>query len=212
MVPRPYGLAAVAQSLVERLEGARRSFHGPAAEVEFRRIAGEQLSGALSDYEGLVGPEEAAEHRAFLEAEVQRTFLPRYTRVALAMNEAEESGFGLGPLGKPVPRMISAALSLLAMAELIRFTAWKPLWVVMVVVGSFPFWPDLAGWLHHRRHARELASLLDDMSRIEEQAKAWIPGSPAALASEEAPIQAGGAKAAAAASRSAYDAAGSKER
>lgn len=174
MIPTDYRLEQVSARLIERLEGTRRSHSDPAQALPaFERIAEEHVTAALDDAEAYVPPEELAHHGRFLREEVHSTFLPRYHRLATAMTADEERGHGLGTLVRPVGRLALVALAVVVFLALSRFMYTPVVWPLVVLDLSLPFWPDVIAGLRRRQYKRELMSLLEDMTRIQEQASVY---------------------------------------
>jgi len=188
MIPTEYRLEQVVARLIERLDGARRSYDNPdLMRAEFERIADEHVRGALGEFREVGMVDEPQHHEEFLANEVSETFLPRYLKLAEEMNFAERRGFGMGALAKPLGRigLVVATLMLVWFLEL-RFIRLPVIWPVMFVTLSLPFWPDIAGWLHRRRYLASLQSVLADMSWIQEQAGAYVRPERLGVADEDA--------------------------
>lgn len=173
MVPTDYRLEHVTARLIERLEGARRSFVGEPdrADAEFQRITRELLDAACAEYASVAieppGPQEE-----FLRREISATFLPRYARAAVAMTDRESRGYGLGPLANPAGRV---AITLLAViAAILEFRYGGRLgYAGLVGVATLPFLPDVLTWAWSRSYQRELQAIIDDMSKIQTQDQAY---------------------------------------
>jgi hypothetical protein len=177
MIPTDYRLEQVATRLAERLEGTRRSFVGQpdVAAEEFRRIADEHADAAIAEFREVGMVDEPEPHAKFLRRELIETFLPRYRRLARDMTAAEEAGFGLGVVAKPLGRLGLGFVTLLLLALTIRLGLMNPvLWPLLLVVLALPFLPDIAGALHRRRYHRSLVSMLEDMAKVQDQASAYL--------------------------------------
>ena len=161
----------MAARLVHRLEGARRSYLGnpERARAEFRRICSEYLD-ARRD-EGSVH----AAGDAFARREILETFLPRYANLATRQNDLEDSGFGFGIAAEPLGRVLAFAGALLALFLMLRLAANPMSWPFLLVVGSFPFWPDMAAFMYRNQFQRRLEMVIEDMRRIDEHAQAPKP-------------------------------------
>ena len=175
MVSTEYRLEQVVARLIERLDGTRRSYDDPAEMArDFARIALDHVNSAIGEFREVGLDEHPDEHAAFLTREVIDTFLPRYLKIAVEMNVAEKTGFGMGKLAKPVGRMGLVAATLMSLWFLeLRFIHLPVVWPVMLVTLSLPFWPDIAGFLSRRRYMAELQLVLQDMAKIQEQAAAY---------------------------------------
>lgn len=174
MVPTDYRLEHVCVRLIDRLEGARRSFAGDRdkAGAEFRRIAGEMVDAAIGEYRA-VAVEPPAEHAEFLQREVIDTFLPRYTRVAVDMTTREQRGYGVGFFANPAGRVVLVALAIAVAALEFRAGGARLGWIGVGLVAIVPFVPDILAALWRRRHQIELQEIVDDMAKIQSQADAY---------------------------------------
>lgn len=177
MVPSDYRLPSIANGLIARLEGTRRTYTGDpdAAEREFQRIATTHVQAAMAELADLGVVDEVESHAQFLEQEVNQTFLPRYTRLAIRMNAQEDGGFGMGPLASPIGR---AGLFLVAVFGLVMFLRliylpWA--WPLFLLDLSLPLWPDIVRALYRRRYTTQLQVLLDDLGSVQEQATMFAP-------------------------------------
>lgn len=174
MVPSDYRLDYVTARLIERLEGARPSYAGqPEAAMEaFTRVATQHVEAAIAEYQELA-LQDPAPQAAILRQEVLQTFLPRYHRVAVAFNQAEEGGFGFGPLAQPAGRLALGAASLFALVWLMRLSHLPLVWPLILLDLSLVFWPDIAAWLQRRHHLQNLHAIVHDMGRIQDQSLAY---------------------------------------
>lgn len=177
MVPGEYRLENVVGRLIERLEAARPSHIDADADVALRRIAESHLLAVIAEMRdiGLVDQPDA--HARFLRDEVLGTFLPRYTRLARQHSALELRHYGVGQLAEPVGRIGLVAVSLLILWFMLRLIAIPMAWPLLLFALTIPFWPDLAARIARRRYAAELLAVVDDMSRIQEQAVYWLPPS-----------------------------------
>lgn len=175
MVPRDFRLESVAARLVERLEGTRRTYADPkAANEAFSQAASDMVAEACAEYADLGVDPLAAAQQDLLEREVRDTFLPRYTRLATEMTSREQRRFGLGPLAEPLGRIATFVAALLIVVFGLKFAfEFRPLFALLPVLLAAPLLPDLASILANRRYERELQVLVDDMAKIQEQARAY---------------------------------------
>jgi hypothetical protein len=174
MIPTDYRLEHVTVRVIDRLEGARRSFAADKerAAAEFRRIAEEMVEAAIGEY-GAVAVEEPSAHAAFLRREVLDTLIPRYTRVAVDMTAREDSGYGAGFFANPAGRVALAGLALV-----VAFFEFKAGGARLGVTGValfaiLPFVPDALRYLWRRRHEHNLQEIVNDMARIQTQSDAY---------------------------------------
>lgn len=176
MVPSDYRLPSVATGLITRLEGTRRSYaHDPgAATEEYTRVADQHVDAALAELDEL-GMSDDPGHGDFLRDEIHKTFLPRYSRLAAAMNDREAANFGLGPLGDPLGRAGLALVALLGMVMFIRLIYLPWAWPLFLLDLSLPLWPDIARVLVRRRYQSDLQQLIDDLQAVQVQATAFAP-------------------------------------
>ena len=182
-----YRLEQIVARLIERLEGARRSYVGnpEKAIVEFRRIAEEHLQ-AIVDEVGHPDhptghpdhPTGHPDHLTFVRQEVFETFLPRYSRIAVEMTAREDVAFGFGVAAEPLGRAMAIVASLLGLwVIVVRFLYVPAMWPVALAVLSFPFWPDIAAFMYRSQYSRKLELILADLKRIQDQSSLVVPPS-----------------------------------
>ena len=172
MIPSEYRLEQVTARLAERLEGTRRSFAGDperAAEI-FRNIADELLDDVVAEFRADGFTDQPDRLEALLRTEVVETFLPRYTRLATAMTEREEGGYGMGILYGPVGRVLLFVGVVAIGALLLRMPGpWGMKMAPMVPMLLGLFVPDLLGWAVRRRYRNDLVDVLEDMKVIQDR-------------------------------------------
>lgn len=176
MIPSDYRLEEVAARLVERLEAVRSSYlgneHGLAAEAErvckehLRRLAAEQRELGLVDEPG---------HMDFLRRSLFEVFLPRWLRLAEVINRREAGGYGLPALREPAVRLVVGGAALLILIPLARLAFTPTGLVFLLFVGSVPLWPELLAAVTRRSHQRELADMLSDLRRLQEEERRLLP-------------------------------------
>jgi hypothetical protein len=178
MVPRDFRLESVAARLVERLEGTRRTYaDAKAANEAFSQAASDMVAEASAEYADLGVDPLADAQKALLEREIRDTFLPRYTRIATEMTTREQRRFGLGPLAEPLGRIATFVVALFVVVFGLKFAfEFRPLFALLPVLLATPLLPDVASILANRRYERELQVLVDDMAKIQEQARAYEGG------------------------------------
>ncbi len=174
MIPSDFRLDTVSVHLVERLEGARRSYvdRPDQAPPAFLRIAEELVADAAAE----VGEySDEGDYPVVLRREILETFLPRYTRLALEHNALEKRRFGAWRAGDPVARLVTTGAAILAAAIFSRFfpsvfaaVAW--LFVVMVAL-----MPELRATWYRRVYRRDLQAVVDDMARIHDHLTVYTP-------------------------------------
>jgi hypothetical protein len=188
MIPSDFRLDSVCVHLVERLEGARRSYFDRPDEAPeaFRRIAEELVVSAAAEAGEYV---ESATYPALLRREVLETFLPRYTSLALEHNALERTRFGAWRNGDPLARIATTGVAVLAAALFSRFVPSVidvvP-WLGVLVVALLP---ELRAAWYRLRYQRDLQTVVDDMARIHENLEIYQPR---AQAEAERPQQGGG--------------------
>ncbi len=181
MVPNDYRLEHVSLRLIDRLEGARRSFGAERAPAEFRRIADEMLLAATTEYKS-VALEDPVAQAEFLRRELIDTFLPRYTSVAIDMTSREARGYGLGLLADPAGRVFLALVAAAVAFAEFRVGGARLGITGVALFGVLPFVPDIVAYVTRRRHESNLQAIVNDMTRIQNQRDAYA--TPTALASE----------------------------
>ena len=175
MVPDTYALQTVTARLVERLEGARRTYgdrHQEAREA-FERTAREHVEAAIREFEA-VALEEPGPHADFLRREVLNTALPRYHRVAMGMNRAEDGGYGFGWLAQPAGRFVLLAVALFFAMFLVRMAGSPLTWPLFLANLTLPLWPTFAAQMVRGRYVREVEDIVADMARIQDAERAYL--------------------------------------
>ncbi len=175
MLPAEYRLDHVTARLIERLEGARRTFDADASAAQgaFEEIADEHVRAALAEYR-VLALEDPAAHATFLHREVLRTALPRYTRLAVQMNQAEASAFGFGRLASPSGRLGLALVAAAGLWWLGRLAAIPWTWPLLVLDLCLPWLPSIGAWLARRRYRGEVVRIVEDMARIQDNARPYL--------------------------------------
>lgn len=177
MVPTEYRLEQVAARLTERLESTRRSYAGDpdGAAATFGRLADEIVENAVAEYTADGFVDDPERHARFLESEIRETFLPRYSRLAVAMTQREESGYGVGFLYGPIGRVAMFVMVLVIGVLMLRVPGpWGVKLAPMVPLLIGMFVPDLLAWAARRRYRKELVSVLEDMRHIQDRAGDYI--------------------------------------
>ncbi|MBW1877263.1 MAG: hypothetical protein JRJ84_02780 [Deltaproteobacteria bacterium] len=184
MVPTDYRLEQVCTRLIERLEGARRTYVGfpERAVIAFNRIAAEQVEAAIREYREVALADHPEDQATLLRREVLATFLPRYTRLAVQMTAREEAGFGMGVFAEPMGRAVLAAIAVFFLFFCWRLVRVPLLWPMLLAILVLPFASDLVRWMYQGWYGRRLEAVLGDMARIQEQAGTYL--TPSELAPE----------------------------
>lgn len=165
-----YHLDRVAVDLIERLEGARRTWaHRPdLAGPGLRKAAEEMVSRVVAEHDELFG---AGPHSELLRVELLDTFLPRYVHLAIAQNAVEEKG--LWPGGDLAGRIGLTVLALV-LAAAFDWGIHNPAGVAFFALALVaPFGPELRAWSNRRRYAGALQQAVDDLGRIQAQAERY---------------------------------------
>lgn len=189
MVPTDYRLDHVAARLVERLEGARRSYaDDERARTAFGEIAREHVEAAIVELEAVGMMRDASDHADFLRTEIERTVLPRYHRLATEMSAREAGGFGMGRLAQPLGRLGLVVVALLLLwFVLLRMAAVPVVWPLFLIDLSLPFWPDIAAAFTRRSYRTKLEAMIEDLTRIQDGAQAYLSASELTVEDEPAP-------------------------
>lgn len=175
MVPDSYALQTVTARLVERLEGARRTYGDRDGEAlaAFEQAAREHVDAAIAEFQA-VALEEPGAHTAFLRREVMNTALPRFHQLAMGMNRAEAAGFGFGWLATPAGRFALLAAAVLACTFLGRMVGSPITWPLLLAAVTLPLWPTFAAGMVRRRYVAEVEELVDDMARIQAAERTYL--------------------------------------
>jgi hypothetical protein len=175
VAPPSYRLDTLAVTLIARLEAVRRAHltDAVAARAAIARGAGELLGDIAAECRETMGDEAQARR---IEREGVETFLPRYTRIALAQNEEEAGaarGGTLGQLARRAAAVVSALLVAVILARLFP-GPWDAAFYYLFPPVSF-FFPELTGHLSRRRYEAELQALADDLGRLQEAEEQVAP-------------------------------------
>jgi len=166
MTAPSYRLDTLALNLIERLEGARRTWatEPDAARSELTRIAREQLVRMLAEHDELMdtpGWSDTARR------ELLETFLPRYLRLAVDHNALEERGYNAWRRGDPVARVVGGVAAISAAMVLARLIHHPMALVPFAFALCVPFLPDIRRLHFRRRYRIALQEVVDDMARIQ---------------------------------------------
>lgn len=174
MVPSAYALQTVTARLIERLEGARRTFGDQADDARdaFEQTALKHIDAAVSEYEA-VAMEPPGAHATFLRQEILHTALPRYHRLAMRMNRSEAAGFGFGWLADPAGRFVLLAVALAVSMVLMRIGGAFG-WPLILATLTLPLWPSVAATLVQRRYVHDVQEIVADMERIQAAERAYL--------------------------------------
>ncbi|MDP2309714.1 MAG: hypothetical protein Q8P18_27085 [Pseudomonadota bacterium] len=172
--PPSYRLDTLSVHLVSRLEATRRAhLDAPdAARAAFARVVQDTAAALARECREMVGDEEQAR---LLEREATETFLPRYTRMALAQNRIEARGFG-GPFGDgPFARIVATVLAVAIAAVGARFLPPVAEGLLFLLAAITPIAPELRVAWTRRAWSRELQELADDLGRLQDAAESLPP-------------------------------------
>jgi hypothetical protein len=174
MTVSSYRLDTVAVHLIERLEGARRSYQDRPAEGEaaFVRIADEELGRIIAEHDELLDDPGYGDR---LHREVHETFLPRYVRLAADHTALEAAGYHAWRRGDPVARGATTLGALLVALGFVRTVHHPVALVVFAVVLLVPFLPEIRRGYHRRQYRRLLQEVVADLGRIQERLDAYSP-------------------------------------
>lgn len=176
MVASDYRLERVCARLIERLESARRTYAGfpQRASAAFNHIAAEHVEAAIREYRGVAMADHPDRQATLLRREVMATFLPRYTRLAVAMTQREEGSYGFGPFAEPFGRLLLGAVGLLLVFSCWRVIRVPVLWPLLLGFLLLPFVADIGGWLISQRYRRRLETVLSDMKHIQDSEGTYL--------------------------------------
>lgn len=183
MVPGSFRLDTLAATLVGRLEAVRRAhLDDPAAAREaIARTTGEVVAALAAECRDTLGDEAQARR---LEREGMDTFLPRYTRLALAQNADEARLQRGGVVGQVALRVAAAAAGFFMGAVLARVIPGPLDLLWYLAAPTALFGPELLTSIWRRRFAGQLQELADDLGRVQEaEDRLAPPVEPASTAS-----------------------------
>lgn len=174
MTVSSYRLDTVAVHLIERLEGARRSYQDRPAEakVAFAGIADEELARIIAEHDDLMDDSGYGDR---LRREVHETFLPRYVRLAADHNALEAAGYHAWRRGDPIARGATTLAALLVALGVVRTVHHPVALVVFAVVLLVPFLPEIRRGHHRRQYRRLLQEVVADLGRIQDRLDAYSP-------------------------------------
>lgn len=174
MAPPSYRLDTLAVNLVARLEAVRRAHltDPEAARGALSRATGELLAGLAAECRETLGDEAQARR---IEREGIETFLPRYTRIALAQNAEEAGAARGGTLGQLARRAGAVLVGALAATVLSRLLPGP--WDVgfYLLPPAALFFPEIMGSLSRRAYETELQALADDLGRLQDAEEQVAP-------------------------------------
>lgn len=179
--PPTFRLDTLAVHLVTRLEASRRAhLDAPeAAKAAFSRVVDESAAALARECREVLGDEAQA---ALLEREARETFLPRYTRLALAQSAQERRGYGFVIGDGPVTRVVLTVFALAWAAFLARYLPGFLKAGVFLVAAATPFVPEIRSWWARRRWNGQLQELADDLGRVQDAAEMLPVGPTPSLA------------------------------
>lgn len=174
MSPPSYRLDHLAVLLIERLEATRRAhLTDPiATEQALRRVTTDLVAGQAAECREVLGDEAQARR---IETEALQTFLPRYTRIALAQNREEARGYGIVFPDHLLGRA-AASLVMLIVATILTRLFPNPFDLAFYLLPFVtPFLPELRAWNGRRRYEAELQAVADDLGRLQDADERLAP-------------------------------------
>jgi hypothetical protein len=170
-VPAPptFRLDTFAVLLIGRLEATRRAHldDADAARAAFARVVDEGAKALARECREVMGDDAQA---SLIERESAETFLPRYTRLALAQNKSEAQGFG--PFGDgPFVRILATAVAISLATVLARLTPGPNDVLFYLAAALTPLAPEVRVWWSRRRWRNQLQELADDLGKVQETAE-----------------------------------------
>lgn len=178
MAPPSFRLDHLAVLFIERLEAARRAHldDPEAAAAAIRATTAELVAAQAEECRSMLGD---AHQAALIEKEGLDSFLPRYTRLALAQNADEARGYGLVLRDGLLSRAV-VTLTLFALATVLVRVFPGPVDLVFYLLPiAAPVLPELRAWAARRRYQAHLQELVDDLGRLQDAAERLAP--PAAI-------------------------------
>ena len=174
MTVSSYRLDTVAVHLIERLEGARRSYQGRPEEgaEAFARIADEELDRIVAEHDDLFDTPRVGER---LRREIHETFLPRYVRLAADQTALEAAGYHAWRRGDPLARGATTLGALIFALGFVRTVHHPVALLVFAVVLLVPFLPEIRRGHHRRQYRRLLQQVVGDLGRIQDRLDAYSP-------------------------------------
>jgi len=167
MVPASFRLDTLAATLVGRLEAVRRAhLDNPQTATEaIARATREVVAALAAECRDALGDEAQARR---IEREGIETFLPRYTRLALAQNADEARLSTGGVFGQIAFRLAAAAVGFVVGAVLARIVPGPLDLLWYLAAPAALFGPELLTSIWRRRFAGQLQELTDDLGRVQE--------------------------------------------
>lgn len=177
--PPTFRLDTLAVHLVARLEASRRAHLDAPEEARaaFDRVVTESAAALARECREVLGDDVQAR---LLEREAHETFLPRYTRMALAQNAIEARGYGFVKGDGIVARAVATVIALVVASVLARVVPGVAKEAVFVLAACTPLVPEIRLWWTRRAWSAQLQELADDLGRLQDAAEA-LPGEPVAV-------------------------------
>lgn len=168
MTAPSYRLETIALNLIERLEGARRTWatEPEVARTELSRAANDQLERILAEHDEIIDTPGWSE---VVRREIQQTFLPRYLRLAIDHNALEERGYNAWRGGDPIGRIVGGLAAVTAAMVLVRLVHHPGALVGFAIALAVPFIPEIRRVYFRRRYRAALQQVVDDMARIQSE-------------------------------------------
>jgi len=174
MIPPSYHLDTAAVLLIERLEGARRTWMNDPTEAAagLRRNAEELVDGIVREHNEIMGDTGWGD---VLRREMMETFLPRYIRLAVQHNEHESRGFGAWRGGDPIARILATAMTVFA-GLVLNAIFHHPIVILVFMSALFvPVLPEIRSGYARRQYRIELQQAVSDMERIQQGMERFRP-------------------------------------
>lgn len=173
MAPPSFRLDTLAVNLIERLEPVRRAhLDDPGrARAALERTTSQIAANVAQECRQLLGDDAQARR---IEQEAVDTFLPRYARLALDQNRAEQRT-ALTPVNVLAQRLAPVLGALIAGRVLAALAPgpWDVLFVALPFLGLFG--PELLSVAARRRYRAELQALADDLGRLQDADERLTP-------------------------------------
>jgi hypothetical protein len=173
--PSQYQPGELTAHVVALLERRRAAFEdwSDANEASLMEEARRALAEAGAQFREVA---DDAEHWRRVTEQVLTVAMPRYLKLAREQHRQEKSAYGAWRGGDLLSRAAFAIGGLVV--GVVVFRTALPDWLEPLPLAFFiggPMIPDVQGWLGRRRHAKSLATLVDDMKQEAADRSAYQP-------------------------------------
>lgn len=165
-----YDFGHVVHAVIQECEHRRRALEPEDTDEQLMSIARDKLQRIKAAYDEFGG---SATYWSALQTEVLDTAMPQYSKAAIEMNRLERNGWDVFRHGDPAARGLFALIGLF-IGSLIIATPFIPIVESLFafgLTGAGFLYPDIARYVHERRHSHMLNRLVADSARYQQSAR-----------------------------------------